>query len=157
MNVELRRITIAQLFESQGFEDVCAAYCAESNRNESLAGSAPDRARYEALEQAGILQTIGAFDACNIVGLAIILMTPVPHFAGKTVATTESIFMLSEYRKAGAGANLLSAAKSLAKDCGCSGLYVSAPSGGRLERVLPRAGFVETNRIFYSSFDGVQP
>lgn len=156
MTVELRRTTITQLFESTGFDAVCAAYCAESNRNASLAGSAPDRVRYEVMEQAGMLHAMGAFDACQLVGLAVILITPVLHFEGKTVATTESIFMLPDYRKA-AGARLLAAVNALAKDCGCAGLYISAPSGGRLERILPRSGFVETNRVFYSSFDGVQP
>lgn len=152
MNVELRRITIADLFEAQGFDAVCAAYCAESNRNAALAGSAPDRARYEGLETAGMLAVIGAFQACKLVGLAIILITPVLHFDGKTIATTESIFMLPANRKGGAGADLLVACKDLAKRQGCAGLYVSAPVGGRLERVLPRSGFIETNRIFYSSF-----
>lgn len=153
MTVEIRQITIAQLFEADGFDAVCAAYCSEANRNASLPGAAPDRARYEGLEAAGMLATIGAFQAYKLVGLAIILITPVLHFEGKTIATTESIFMLQAHRKGGAGADLLAASKDLAKRQGCTGLYVSAPVGGRLERVLPRAGFVETNRVFYSSFD----
>lgn len=157
MSVELRRITIADLFEAQGFDAVCAAYCAEANRNAALAGSAPDRARYDGLETAGMLAVIGAFQACKLVGLAIILITPVLHFEGKTIATTESIFMLPAYRNGGAGAELLQACKGVAKEAGCAGLYVSAPAGGALERVLPRSGFKQTNSVFYSSFDGAQP
>lgn len=154
MTVAIYPVTIRALFEAEGFEEVCAAYCAESNRNGSLAGAAPDRERYEALESANLLFALGAFDGEQLVGLAVVLVTPVLHFESKKVATTESIFLLPAYRKGGAGANLLSACKDLAEFQGCSGLYVSAPVGGRLERVLPRAGFAQTNSVFYCEFDG---
>ena len=41
------------------------------------------------------------------------------------------------------------AAEEVAVMAGAGGLYVTAPTGGRLERLLPHVGYHETNRIFF--------
>ncbi len=45
---------------------------------------------------------------------------------------------------------LLRAAEDLARRLGSPGLLVSAPYGGDLFKVLPRVGYVESNRVFFS-------
>lgn len=151
MNLKLNRVSVAQVFDAPGFAALVEQYTAESCRDAGLIGALPDRDRYEAMEAVGLMRCAAAFaDDGGIVGLCFVLISPVPHYKDRVIATVESIFLLPAYRKGGAGLALLDEAKLIAQEAGAAGLYVSAPSGGRLERILPRIGFAETNRIFYS-------
>jgi hypothetical protein len=77
-----------------------------------------------------------------------VLAAPLPHY-GRTVAVSESFFVAKAHRASMAGLKLLAAAEALACRIQSPGLLVSAPSGGRLAELLPKCGFVETNRVFF--------
>ena len=85
----------------------------------------------------------------ELVGLCAVLIAPVLHFGGKVIASTETIFVAEAHRAGAVGRKLLHAAEEVAVLAGAGGLYVTAPTGGRLERLLPHVGYHETNRIFF--------
>ncbi|MDR0439471.1 MAG: GNAT family N-acetyltransferase [Candidatus Accumulibacter sp.] len=149
MDTVIRPITVAEAFDSPAFVALCDEYRAESLRNPGLSGSLPDREGYTRLVDSGVLKPLGVFAGEELVGLCAIFITPVLHFGGRVIASTETLFVAEKYRAGGVGLRLLHAAELVARQAGADGLYVSAPSGGRLERVLPRAGYRETNRVFY--------
>lgn len=95
----------------------------------------PSSQVYEALERAGVLQCFAAFHVEHIVGFATVLLPIMPHYS-KRVATVESIFITESARKSGIGMELMNAVEEFAKDAGCAAILWSAPTGGKLERVL---------------------
>lgn len=144
----VRRVDFAELAQAPNFEDLCAEYARES-ANADLAGRAPDQQAYAALQAAGAAHFLGVFRGAELAGFACLLVTPVPHFQGRLIGTTESLFVAAAHRPGGAGIALLRAVEALARDLGAAGLYVSGPAEGRLARMLPGAGYRETNRVFY--------
>jgi len=145
----IRPITADEAFDSPVFVALCDEYRDECLRNPNMLGAAPDREGYERLIAAGVLHPLGAFVDGELVGLCAVLITPVLHFGGKIIATTETIFVAKAHRAGGSGVKLLRAAEDLARAAGAGGLYVTAPVGGRLERLMPHVGYHETNRIFF--------
>jgi GNAT superfamily N-acetyltransferase len=149
MDYVIRAATVAEVFDSPTFEALADEYRAESLRNPDLMGGLPDREGYARLAEMGMLRLLGVFLGADLIGVCTVLVTPVLHFGGKLIASTETVFVMEAHRASGAGTRLLLAAEALALEAGAGGLYITAPTGGRLEKVLPLAGYRETNRIFY--------
>jgi GNAT superfamily N-acetyltransferase len=108
----------------------------------------PHLPMYRQLEAAGVLHAFGAFSGDELVGFLLMIVSPVPHYSA-VVANTESFFVKDGHRKGGTGVRLLKMAEEHAKNLGAVGVFVSAPSGGRLSRAMPLLGFRETNRVFF--------
>lgn len=149
MEPVIRAITVTEAFDSPVFVALCDEYREESLRNPDMLGALPDREGYERLVAAGVLHPIGVFVDDELIGVCAVLITPVLHFGGKLIASTETLFVAEAFRAGGAGMRLLHAAEEVAVENGASGLYVTAPVGGRLEKLLPHVGYVETNRVFF--------
>lgn len=107
MKTEIRLITVAEAFDSPAFEELCNEYRSESLRNPHMLGALPDREGYARMVQAGVLHPLGAFADGQLVGLCTVLVTPVLHFGGKSIATTETLFVAQAYRAGGLGMQLL--------------------------------------------------
>lgn len=149
MEPTIRIITADEAFDSPTFAALCDEYRAESLRNPDLLGALPDRDGYNRMIDAGLMCLMGVFVGDELVGLCAVLVTPVLHFGGKVIASTETLFVAEAHRAGGAGMKLLRAAEEVAVAAGAGGLYVTAPTGGRLERLLPHVGYHETNRVFF--------
>jgi len=146
----IRRATLEEVFDAPVFAELAAEYEAESLRNPDLAGSTvPDRAGYQALFEAGVLHPLGVYVGDELAGFCTVLLSPVLHHHGRLIAIMESLFVARAYRKGGAGRALLAAAERVAREQGALGLHINAPTGGVLERVLPRQGYRAVNQIFY--------
>lgn len=122
-------------------------YAAESIKAD-VGPHCPQFDAYRKLEDLGLMRFAGAWIGAQLVGFVVVGAVNVPHYAG-VIATTESIFVSSEHRKTGAGKLLMDQAEDIALDMGAVGLFVSAPSGGRLSIVLPRTGYQRTNEVFF--------
>lgn len=123
----------------------------EYARECSIDGLPPPQARFEIyreLEKRGLLHVLVAAHDERLVGFLTLLMPTLPHY-GIAVAVSESFFVARDHRSTGAGMKLLRAAEDLARRLGSPGLLVSAPYGGDLFKVLPRVGYVESNRVFF--------
>lgn len=146
----VRRCTVAELEQSPEFADLIAEYTAEA----STAGPNPDLSSsglYRQLEETGALVFIAAFIGAELVGFVALLNNALPHF-GRVVSTTELLFVRESARRSGAGTALRQAAEAGAKEFGSVGIYIAAPVGGRLQRVLPRCGYSETYTSFFKEF-----
>jgi GNAT superfamily N-acetyltransferase len=107
----------------------------------------PDLALYERLYASGVMYALGAFDAGEIVGFAVVLVHPNPHY-GVPLACVESLFVSKGRRKGGAGLRLLAAVESVAADAGAAGLLLSAPLGSAASKVMA-SRYRETNRVYF--------
>jgi GNAT superfamily N-acetyltransferase len=103
---------------------------------------------YKHMEMLGHFHMIGAYVSGELVGFLTMVDTVLPHY-GKRVATVESYFLTQAHRRGGPGLDLLRAAEWLAKELGAVGILVSAPHGGKLARVMPRAKYKHTNEVFF--------
>ena len=149
MEPTIRTITVDEAFDSPMFVALCDEYRAESLRNPDLMGALPDRDGYARMIDIGMLHPLGVFIEDELVGLCAVMVTPVLHFGGKVIASTETLFIAEAHRTGTAGLKLLRAAEGIAVEAGAGGLYITAPVGGRLERLLPHVGYHETNRVFF--------
>lgn len=149
MSAIIRPCTVAEIEQAPRLDALLAAYGEESHIPE-LGEPEPCFATYRAMEAAGAVQIIGAF-APDLVGVVILLVYGLPHYAGRKVGTLESFFVLPEARQSGAGMKLLHAAEARAAELGANGLLVSAPLDGRLDAILPRSGYRASNRIYVRS------
>lgn len=140
--------TVAQIEADPSFDALAAEYVAEASIW-GMPSPVAKFATYRHLEAAGMLHVIVARIGGELIGFITVLFAPLPHYAGSAVAVSESFFVAAARRASGAGIKLLRAAEAKAKELGSPGLLVSAPFNGRLFEVLPRAGYVETNRIFF--------
>jgi GNAT superfamily N-acetyltransferase len=144
----IRPVSFADLQASANFTALVAEYAHET-ANSDMGPVELDVAAYTALESAGMLHILGAYQGDDLIGYASVLVNAVPHYRGKRIAVTESIFVAAAHRHTGAGTKLLKAAGDTARGMGAVALVVSAPIGGQLEKVLPRSGFRATNTFFF--------
>jgi GNAT superfamily N-acetyltransferase len=139
--------TVEEIATAPQFAALAAEYAAES----AIDGLPPPAAKmdtYRQLERAGMLHAFAARCDDALVGFMTVLAPVLPHY-GVPVAVSESFFVASAHRGSGAGLRLLRAAEDKARALGSPGLLVSAPFEGALFKVLPRVGYVETNRVFF--------
>ena len=109
---------------------------------------------YYTLEAANALSVFVAYLDGVAIGFVTVLTSIFPH-CGVLMATTESLFVLKQHRKTGAGLKLIRAAEGHAKERGSPCLFISAPFGGNLAEVLPHIGYIETNRVFFRKLTNV--
>lgn len=140
-------------FEALANDPHFAALTAEYASESALGGMPKPAAHfdtYKRLEASGAMRVLCAFQGQTLVGFIILLVALNPHYS-VLLATTESFFVAEAHRKTGAGLKLLRTAEEIAAELGAAGFLISAPTGGRLERLLPHTGFHETNRVFFRS------
>ena len=145
--ITIRTCTVEDIETAPGIGDIIGGY-AEESAISLLPQPQPLWDVYRNMELSGRFRVIAAFDGERIVGLATVI-APVlmPHY-GFNMATMESIFVLRDYRKTGAGIRLLRAAEKASRDAGAKALLMTAPVGGSLDNVLPRIGYANTHNMF---------
>lgn len=147
MGIEIRRCLVSDIQQSPAVDDIVREYADESSIKE-IGEAEPDFAMYQSMEESGVLHAIGAFDGDDLVGFAFVFYYGLPHYKGRCIATTESIFVLHKHRKNGAGIKLIRAAESMARELGAPALLISSPYGGRLATVLPQLSYRQSNQVF---------
>lgn len=130
--IDIRPCAIAEIASAPNLGDLLAEYARESSLPE-LGSTQPQIATYHALESAGVLHPIGAFEGDRLVGFILPLVTVLPHY-GVFAGVVESFFVPRAERKRGIGLRLLHKAESLARDLGAKALLLSAPTGGDLAK-----------------------
>jgi GNAT superfamily N-acetyltransferase len=148
--IEVKRTTIAALEAAPELPALLAEYATES-ANDEIGPATPQFATYRAMEASGLFQAFAAVDGAALVGFMFLLTPTLPHF-GKMVGVAESYFVAAAHRKTGAGTQLRQAAEAAAAAAGAVGMLITAPSGGRLEQVMPRVGYRETGLTFFKGF-----
>lgn len=144
--VVIQAVPVAEIERAPNFPVLAAEYAAEL----LIDGMPPPSAKwaaYRQLEAQGLLHVLRATVGGTLVGFISVLASTLPRY-GVPIACSESFFVTKTHRKTGAGLRLLRAAEDKAREAGSPLLLVSAPANGALAKVLPRAGYVETNRVF---------
>lgn len=144
--MDIRKTSYTEILDAPNVTEVLDAYAAESSLDE-LGPYNPQRGMYDMLERAGLLHVFAAHDGDKLIGFVSVLINVLPHY-GRRVAVSESLFVLKAYRSGGAGIKLLRHAEKFAKEAGASGMLVSAPAGGKLEKLLPGLKYRHSNTVF---------
>ena len=146
--ITVRKISVGEAESRPEFPALRVEYTAEC-AVAGLPAPAEKLETYYFIQKSGMLQAFGAFDQDDtFVGFVVVLTPVIPHY-GVAISVIESLFVASsKRRKTGAGLRLLRAAEAHAREAGSPALAVSAPTGGRLMRILPRLGYRETNRSY---------
>jgi hypothetical protein len=143
----IKQVTCQELAGDPKFTGLIEEYADES----AIAGMPRPNYQfgvYRMMEMAGDFHLIAAYIEGELVGFLTMSVTVLPHY-GKRVATVESYFVTQAHRSGGPGLDLLRAAEWLAKALDAVGILVSAPKGGKLSRVMPRAKYKHTNEVFF--------
>lgn len=144
--------SFVELLDSLQWEALLKEYEAESSIAE-IGPINPHRDTYAKLEQAGVMQCFIALRCGCVVGFSNLLVSLIPHY-GQLAGTVESIFVPSACRRLGIGTALRQSMKAFAKEKGCVGVFHSAPTMGKLERVLERDRRCRrTNAVFFEAID----
>lgn len=146
--IEIKPCCAAEILAEEN-SGLISAYAAES----AIAGMPEPRGvlpMYQLLEQTGAARIFGAYRNGLLIGFAVALQQTLPHYGTKTTIT-ESLFVLPEHRKTGAGAKLIRCIETAWPDS--SGVLISAPAGGVLTLVLPGMGYRHTNQVFFKGAD----
>lgn len=154
MCVKVRQCSVAEIFAKSNIDQLLDEYGIES-AIDGLGKPQAQRAAYLNMESVGCLYALGAFQGDTLVGFLLFVVASLPHY-GALVATTESFFVSLPARKSGAALKLLRAAERLAESRGAGGLFVTAPVGSNLEKVLPAVSYRGTNKVFFRGFNNAR-
>lgn len=146
-DIEIRPVSAKCFFSYPGTRHLIKEYSKEC-ANRTLAASPPNEDQYVKLEEMGLLKAAGAFDGDTLVGFVAVVFSFVPHFKGEALASTESLFLSKSFRTGANGLKLLQWAQQTAVLYGAAGLFVSAPAGSRLEKLLAHKA-EKTNSVFF--------
>lgn len=142
----IRELPFAKLEAEYGFAALVEEYYTEAG-NPGLPRPKYDSAQYRKLCQLGLMHTFAAMSDGVLLGFMMLIVTELPKYS-LPIATLDTIFVGKAYRMSGAGVRLLKQAEAVTAARGCSWMLASSPSEGHLADVLPRLGYVESNRIF---------
>ena len=131
-----RRITCREAWGSREWPKIEAEYAKDVQYPDLKPD--PDWDQYERLEAAGVLRPVGLFDGERLIGFANYMLYSLPHFAGKKLASSESLWVDLDYRHTGAGRKLIQALFDFAKEDGVFGIYLGAKIGTRAAQVFEK-------------------
>ena len=145
--MKLKAISFNELFDHPLFADLCIEYAKESG-NDDLGLAMPSTDLYKALEAAGRCFCIGAFDGCDMVGFAVLMVNEHPHYS-KDIGVCDAIFVRKDYRRGPTGLKLIRRVQEMAKGKGLPGVYFTAPAHSRLSLLFAKV-FKETDRTYWA-------
>jgi GNAT superfamily N-acetyltransferase len=144
--MEIHLCPVADILDDARFEELINEYAEESKAQEAPEPK-PDRELYELLEKKGALHSLRALHNGEMIGFATVIVNQVPHY-GDPIATTESLFVEKAMRSTGAGLALIKAAEQVARYKKCGSLFVSAPTGSSLEKLMTRMKYRHSHSTF---------
>lgn len=147
--ISIRRCAVSDIENAPNIAELLAEYADECGTDGMPAPKA-NWSIYHRIEDAGSLVVAGAFDGDKLVGFVFVMLAELPHYSALT-ATTESLFIASDYRVGMTGVRLINEAENIGRERGAVGLLVSSPYGSRLSDLLRAVGMRENNRVFFRS------
>ncbi|MDE2099127.1 MAG: GNAT family N-acetyltransferase [Patescibacteria group bacterium] len=148
--IDVRLVSLNEITEADNFRELLAEYAAAS-AIKGLPYPSPRIDIYQTLEKSGVYKGFAAFRDGGLIGFFMALWTINPHY-GVAIAFMESFFVTKRYRRTGAAIKLLRFTEKYFRDLKAPGLFITAPKGSDLEKILPRLGYDETNTVFLKRF-----
>jgi GNAT superfamily N-acetyltransferase len=146
----VKQVASDDLIHDKNFLELVKQYEAES-RVDGIPEADLQFEMYKVLESMGKFFIFCAYIDDELVGFITVVCNVIPH-NGKLFGAVESYFVFKDYRKSGAGFELLRAAERCAEDNGAVGIILSAPAGGKLSRVMRRSKYKLTHETFFKGF-----
>jgi GNAT superfamily N-acetyltransferase len=110
----------------------------------------PDYPKYEACCDAGLLLSVIAEDDGLCVGYGVFFLTDSIH-SGERVAKNNTIYLLPEYRKGGAGTGLIKFCEQEAKNRGAVLMFLELPNTRPMSVLSRRLGYANITQTFKKS------
>jgi GNAT superfamily N-acetyltransferase len=129
-------------------EKLLRAHWEEVAKRRDLMVLAPDWDRYEALESAGVLVSLGAFVDGRLVGYSVTIVGPHLHYVGLIYGQNDVIYVAPEHRKSRIGLSLIRETERLSAERGAKLVSWHAKEGTSLHAMLPRLGYSVHETIF---------
>lgn len=140
------------LLDDPAAEALLAEYAAECSLPE-LGEVDPQRELYAAMEASGGLQCFGVYseDLTTLVGFISLLTWTVPHY-GKTIVSSESIFLSRRDRRSNTGIMMLDFVVNYGREKKARMVQITAPVGSRLAKLLSlMEEYRHSNNVFVRS------
>lgn len=144
----IRNLTIAEYFH-------LAMPLARDNWQETGFGFpfAPSYAHYAAMEAAGLLVFVGAFDGDNLVGYCTAIVTGHPYNPDVIMANSDALFVAHDHRGGALPGRLIRFVEREAKARGATRMLWHARAGTPLASVMERRGYRPVDMIVMKEFD----
>lgn len=121
----------------------------ELTTNKELMKLAPDFPTYEALQAAGALLSIAAFDVDEIVGYSINVLARNLHYADVFMCQNDVLFFTPAHRRGRTGLKLIAETERMARERGCHIVLWHAKPNTSLDQILRRKNY-KTQDIVYT-------
>lgn len=109
----------------------------------------PDIARYQTLEQAGLLLSLGLFRGESLIGYSVNILVTNLHYSDMLLCQNDLLFIAKEHRKGMAGVRLIATTERAAKERGAHMMLWHAKPDTSLHAMLPRMGY-RVQDVIYS-------
>lgn len=107
--------------------------------------AAPDFARYQAIQDAGALLTLAAFDGDTVVGYSTAYLSAHMFNPAVVCCLSEALFVADSHRKGSAPYKLIRATEQLAKARGAHRMMWCTRAGTAFAEMLKRRGYADAD------------
>jgi hypothetical protein len=139
MSMHIERIEASRYIAQAG--DLLREHWQELTLFKDVAVLKPDVAKYEALENAGKLKSLGLFKEDVLVGYSVNILGTHPHYADLVCLVNDVLFVTKELRQGRRGLALIRATEQLAVACGAQVMTWHAKEGTTLDALMPKLGY----------------
>lgn len=144
---QIREASVEEMLDAAG--ELFAAHWNEVALNKQAMVLRPDVARYEAMEEAGSLLVLAAFDhEWHIVGYSVNFIARHLHYADLCVASNDLLFVDQAHRRGRLGLQLIRATEARAKEMGVHMVLWHAKPNTALAELMPRLGYGVQDIVF---------
>lgn len=128
--------------------DLIEANREELTTNKDLLRLNPNVDTYCLLEDKGALLSLGAFDAGEIVGYSINILSPNLHYRDVQICQNDVLYLNRDYRHGVTGLRLMRATERLAKERGAQMMIWHAKPDTNLNALLPHLNYAVQETIY---------
>lgn len=144
--LEIRPTTVADLMDHG--TDLFRQHWNEIALNKQVMVLNPDRARYEALETAGSLIVLGAYENSVLVGYSVSFVTEHFHYSDLTIAQNDLLFLVASLRGTRLGLELITETEKAAQAKGAGMMLWHAKPNTPMANLMPRLSYGVQDIIF---------
>lgn len=109
----------------------------------------PDREKYIALDDAGVVIAFGAFLGDALVGYCVSFILSTPHSRGLNVCLNDLCYLAPEFRKTSRAAlDMVRATEQEAKRRGAKKILWNVRLGTKMMKIIPRLGYDLEEMVF---------
>lgn len=113
----------------------------------------PDAGVYERLAAAGAIRVYTVRDGGNLVGYAMFLVRPNPHYRSSLTAVQDVLYLKPAYRRGRTGVTLIRVAETRLRAEGVQVVYHHVKRSNKVGRLLARMGYELVDEVYAKRLD----